>query len=143
MNERLFCEFLSGITEASAIAADLNGTKVTPDHWSHRTSANYRGLPISREFTVRPEHVIRLVDALSAGSLTSDQVTTALFCVEAAPDRFVWDTDTTEGDRVASAVFWLGTPEINYPLTPANLAKIRHYLETGENTLTTADTKAR
>lgn len=142
MNERLFCDFLSGDVEAPAIAADLDSTKVTPDSWSHRTSVNYRVLPISREFSVRPEHMIRLVDALLAGALTPDQVATALFCVEAAPDRFVWDTDTTEGDRVSNAVFWLGTPEINYPLTLANLSKIRHYLVTGQNTLTTFDTKA-
>lgn len=43
---------------------------------------------------------------------------------------------------MADAVFWLGSPETNYPLTPAVLAKVRHYLLTSENTLTLADTRS-
>jgi hypothetical protein len=56
------------------------------------------------------------------------------FCLEAS-DTFTWDTDTEPGNRVADAVFWLGTSEINFPLTSEVLAKIKQYVLTGENLL--------
>ena len=98
---------------------------------------------MSGEAHVRPEHLLRLVDALADGSLTAEQVGIACFLMEATSERFVWDVDTPDGARVADAVFWLGTPEVNYPLTGLVLSKIRRYLVTGENTLTTADAKVR
>ena len=61
--------------------------------------------------------------------------------LEGAFERFLRDGDTPDGERVSDALFWLGNPEINYPLTPAVLSKVRHYLVTGENTLTYEDTR--
>jgi len=73
----------------------------------------------------------------AAAELARDVVGTRV--ADEPPERWLWDTDTPDGERVAEALFWLGTPEISYPLTPPVPAKVRHYLLTGENTLGEAD----
>jgi hypothetical protein len=90
------------------------------------------------EFEVESRHLIRLVGAVADGTLALDLLGDLCFCMEVS-DRFVWDMDTTEGERVGDAIFWLGTPEVNYPLTDTVLDKIRHYLSTGEDTLNEQD----
>ncbi len=93
--------------------------------------------PLGRPREITPHQIERFIDSLEAGTLTTEHVAIACFLLNAGTRRFVWNTDTSEGERVADAIFWLGTPEINYPLTPDTLARIRTYLRTGENTLAT------
>ena len=73
----------------------------------------------------------RLVTALEGRDLSEEQAGIAAFLLEAG-ERFEWDTDTPDGSRVADVLFWLGVPQINYPLTQANLAAMSTYLRTGE-----------
>jgi hypothetical protein len=135
MKEVLLRMFFEAEATAAELSADLINTRSESEPQGFRSSANYSVEPMSRTFVVEPRHVLRLVDGLSEGGLTVEEIGTIVFCMEAAPDRWLWDTDTPSGERVADALFWLGTPEVNYPLTHPVLLKIRHYLETGENTL--------
>ena len=94
------------------------------------------------EFPVRANHIVKLIDDVLAKQISLPALDAVCFCLEAT-NHFVWDADTDEGKRVAAAVFWLGTPEINYPLTDDVLCKIRVYVESGNNALSVADTKQR
>jgi hypothetical protein len=142
MKEIVLRYFFEGHATADELALDLVGTRDGSEPPGFRSSANYAVLPMAAEFTVQPPHLLRLVDAALAGQLTPDDLGTICFVLEFS-DRFGWDGDTPDGERVSDAVFWLGMPEVNYPLTPAVLAKIRHYVVTGVDTLTPADAAVR
>jgi hypothetical protein len=139
MREIVLRHFLEGHATATELARDVAGTRVTDERPGFRSSANYRVEPMARTFEITTAHVVRLADAVASGALSLEDLGTIVFCLEMAPERWLWDADTPEGGRVSDALFWLGTPEINYPLTPAVLAKVRHYLLTGEATLGQAD----
>ena len=143
MKEIVVRDFFEGHATAREVANDLAGTRVAEEPPGFHSSGNYRVEPMASTFELAPEHVVRLVDAVTTGDLSADALDTLVFCLEAQPDRWLWDTDTPGGERVANALFWLGSPEINYPLTATVLAKIRHYLLTGENTLSDADVAVR
>jgi hypothetical protein len=136
VNEQLLVDFFRGAATAAELGVGLLGARVVPDSTSFRTSANYRVTPLLSPVEITPAYIDALVGALAACALTEEQVGIAVFLMEAQPDRFLWDTDTNDGERIADVVFWLSNPAINYPLTPANLAAFRHYLRTGEQPVT-------
>ena len=135
MTEQLLYDFLAGLASAEELGPALVAARIAPDTWRFRTSDNYRVEPLIRPREVTPRHIERFIDALETGALSNEHVAIACFLIQAGTGRFMWDTDTSEGERVADAIFWLGTPEINYPLTPDTLTRIRQYLHTGDNTL--------
>ena len=138
MRELLLRQFFEGRATAADLARDLVGTRGSAEPDGIRASAAYRIEPMTSTFHVAPAHLARLVDARLGRELSEADVATVCFCLEGvSAERFRWEAD--EGERVANALFWLGTPEINYPLTDVVLAKIRHYLLTGENALGPAD----
>ncbi len=140
MKEIVLRQFFEGHASASDLARDIVGTRDSSERFGFRSSANYAVLPMATEFTVEPAHLERVVAAVLARELTVEDLGTLCFVLEFS-ERFRWDADTPDGERVANAVFWLGTPEINYPLTERVLAKVGYYLATGEDTLTLADTQ--
>lgn len=134
MREVVLRLFFEGHATAAELARDLEGTRPEGEHWAFRASTNYRVEPMAVDFEIAPAHVVRVVDAALAGALTEDDLGTLCFALEFS-SRFWWDADTPPGARVSEAIFWLGMPQVNYPLTADVLTRIRHYLETGENTL--------
>jgi hypothetical protein len=98
--------------------------------------------PLASPFQLVPDHVASLIDATMNGSLSLDALAAVCFAIEAS-DTFEWDADTHDGDRVAKGLFLLSSPEVNYPLTPSVLAKIRRYVLTGEDTFTNEDLRIR
>ena len=138
MKEIVLQHFFEGHATVEELAAD------TVHAFDRRTDSGgtvfsqLHALPMNHEFAVRSEHVLRLVDAVLAEQLSLDALDAICFCLEAS-DSFTWDTDTADGERMAEALFWLGTPEVNYPLTRSVLDKVRHYLLTGEETFTRDD----
>jgi len=143
MKEVVLRHFFEGHATADELARDIVNTHTPGDPPGVRSSANYRVEPMAQTFNVTPAHVGRLVQAVESRALSPEDLGTIVFCLEMSPERWLWDTDTEDGERVADALFWLGTPEINYPLAAPVLAKVRHYLLTGENTLTDADAAPR
>lgn len=134
MHEQVLREYFSGSTSAAELRRDLEGALV-------RTSAHVTRHPIvdmSDDFEVRPEHLIRVCDAVLAGELAPDALAAIGFCLVAS-DCFFWDGDTPEDERVANAAYDWSAPEVNYALTLTTVAKFRHRLATGESTFTRAD----
>lgn len=141
MHEVVLKRFLLGEASSADLVADLVGLRAPGEPPGMRLSAHYHIVGLDEPFTLKPEHVLRLVDALLEGTLTGAQVGDIIFCIEARTESWEWSDEDESGERVANALFWLGTPEINYPLTPQNLAKIRSFLHTGVNSFTKADTR--
>jgi len=132
VDEQLLAGFLRGEVSAAELGPALLEARVHPDGPAFKTSANYRVVPLASPVQVGAAQVGRLVAAVESGQLTEDQAGIAAFLLESGLERFHWDTDTPDGERVAKVLFWLGMPAINYPLTPRNLAAMREYLRTGQ-----------
>jgi hypothetical protein len=94
------------------------------------------------EFTLRAAHLAALVDATLDGNLNLETLDAICAAIDVS-DGFDWDTDTREGERISRALLLLTSPDINYPLTPIVLRKIRRYLLTGEDTLSRSDLRRR
>ena len=93
---------------------------------------------MDEDFEVRAEHLIRLCDAVIDGTVEPWKLAAVGFCLLAS-DRFHWDGDAPDGERVADAASDWSAPEINYHLSAATAVKFRHRLATGEDTFTRAD----
>ena len=142
MKEDLIRRFFTGESSPVDLEADFPGTVTVQNPGKTPLVRHFHFQPMIGEFTVEPRHVIKLIDAALARELGLETLQTIAGWLDARPNlTFTWDGDGPEGERISDAVFWLGTPEINYPLTPEVLTKIRHYVLTGENLLTQRDTK--
>jgi hypothetical protein len=142
MKELTLRLFFEGKASAADLERDTSGSVERSVDGNGTQFGRHRITDMAGEFTVTTGHMLRLVDAVISGELSSDALDAVAFCLEAS-DRFIWDIEEDDGDRIADALSWLGTPAINYPLTPSVLEKIRHYLLTGEKTLTRADSRQR
>lgn len=142
MKEIVIRHFFEGHATAAELAADAAGAFDRHTDSSGTVFSQLRATPMDRDFEVTPDHILSLVDAVLVRAVDLEALDAITFCVEAS-DKFAWDTDTESGDRVARALFLLGSPEINYPLTDVVLRKIRHLLLTGEDTFERADERAR
>ena len=143
MKEVVLRQFFEGHATAAELDADATGMLIQDGPAGGPYVYRYRVLPMERTMELEPQHLIQLLDATSAGQLGVYNLEAICSWLEGACERFLRDVDTPDGERVGEALFWLGNPDINYPLTPAVLSKIRHYLATGENTLSRADTRVR
>lgn len=92
---------------------------------------------MSDDFHVAAHHLLRLCDAVFAAQIASACLQAIGFCLQAS-DSFFWDSDEPGGDRVSEVTADWSVPQINHALTPDNVRKWRHYLETGEYTLATS-----
>ena len=138
MKEIVIQHFFEEHATVEELAADAVGAFDRRSDSAGTVFSELRATPMNPHFLVETSHIIRLVDAVQAGKLDLDALDAICFCLEAS-DHFTWDTDTPDGERVANGLFWLGSPEVNYPLTPSVIGKIRHYLVTGEETFTRND----
>ena len=138
MREIVLRHFFDGRATAADLARDVSGSvdRSEPPGGPAVSRVRIRDMP--GEFPVEPRHVLQLLDAVDAGALDLDALDAICFCLEAS-DAFIRDADTREGERVARGLFLLGSPEVNYPLTPRVLAKVRHLLSTGEDTFDRTD----
>jgi hypothetical protein len=75
-------------------------------------------------------HLVRLLDDVINGKISLPAVDAVAFCLEAS-SRFTWSNDPPDAARIPEALFWLGTPEVNSPLTGPFLGRVRQYLLTG------------
>lgn len=140
MREIVLRHFLEGHASAAELDADVAGTLVNSGPADGPPEYHFRVQRMAEEFELGPQHLVRLIDASAAGGLRLEHLSVICDWLDGGAETLRWNGDTPEGERVADVVFWLGNPEINYPLRPEVLSKMRHYLATGENTLTVADT---
>ena len=130
MREDVLREYFAGARTAAELAHDIVGTVTSTDPGHGPVVRRFRVTRMASSSALVPEHILKLIDAVIAGELSLADLDAIAFALEAS-DQFEWDTDTSGGERVAHALFWLGSPEVNYPLTPAVLAKIRHHAPHG------------
>jgi hypothetical protein len=139
MKEAVIQAFFAGRASAQELAAAARGAF---EKWTNEAGtrfAHMRAIPGEKSFLVTPDHLVRVLEAVDDGALDLDALDAVCFAVEAS-DGFAWDADETEdGRRVAEALFILGSPEVNYPITPVVLRKVRHLLTTGESTFEEED----
>jgi hypothetical protein len=138
MREQILRDWLVGGVPTNDLLRDLEGTveQVSPPGVIP-VETQYRVTPMGEEFDVTAAHVTRVIDALLAGEIDLRALEPISFCLEMSDNLRC--EDNAEGDRALNVVSWLANPNINYALTPAVLNKMKHYLATGENTLTSAD----
>jgi hypothetical protein len=142
MKEDTVRRFFEGEYGPAHLEADFPGTVTREGPVQGPSVYRFHVEPMSIDFALEPSHIVKLIDAVLAEQLRPEILQITCEWLDTGSDSFLWDADTPEGARVAETLFWIGTPEINYPLTQAVLSKIRHYLLTGENLLTPADADA-
>jgi hypothetical protein len=130
--------FFEGEATAQELAADAAHAFDRHTDSAGTVFSQLKAEPSDRDSPVAARDIIKLVEATENGEISLDALDAICFCIEAS-DHFTWDTDTPDGERVSRSLFWLGTPEVNYPLTESVLAKVKHYLRTGEETFTRED----
>ena len=123
MHEDVLRTFLEGEASAAALARDLEGALV-PDGPS---VTRHPIVDMVGDFEVRPHHLIRVCDAVLGGAVKPGLLEAIGFCLVAS-DAFHWNRDSPEGGRVAEVAHDWASPEINYPLTAANVATWRRRL---------------
>lgn len=141
-SESTIAAFFRGEVDATMLDREWSGAfDESRDAAGAVVSRQLRTSKGTQEFAVTSAHCVRLVDAVLQSELSHEALDAVCFAVESS-DGFTWDADAADGERIARALFLLGTPEVNYPLCDRVLRKVRHYLATGEDQLTAADLKA-
>ena len=136
MREQTLRDFLVGDVTLAELMRDLQGAIVQTgqDTYQHPI------IDMAEGFTVRPEHLIRLCDAVLEGGLSASSLEPIGFCLLAS-DRFDW-ADAEGSEVIVETLNDWASPQANYPLTKTTVAKFRHRLLTGEDTFTKADTRS-
>lgn len=142
MRESVIRQFFEGHATAADLATDAEGAFERRVDGAGTVFSRLHATPMEGKLEVTPAHVIGLIDAVLDGTIDLDALDAIAFCLEAS-DTFSWDVDTEAGDRVSRALFLLGSPEVNFPLTPILLGKVRHLLLTGEETFDVSDHRPR
>jgi hypothetical protein len=142
MRESVLRDYLSGRVALTELLHDLEGTveQLMPPG-VRPVQTRYHIAPMDDEMQIDAGHLRKLIDAILGDELSLQQLDPISFCLEMS-SRF-HSNDTPEGDRVRMVVSWLANPDIDYRLTPDVLAKMKHYLATGEETFTAQDLAAR
>ena len=134
MHESVLRDYFAGKTDASALRADLSGAVVA----TGPRSSSQRIEDMTTDFALRPEHLIRLCDAVLSGELEPDDLQTIGFCLVAS-DHFSWDGDVPPGDVIAETVHDWSASEVNYRLTRDTVRKFRERHLTGRDLFTDED----
>lgn len=134
MHETVLSDFFLGRNDAGALQRDLvDAVKQTSaDVFTQYVT------PAEGTFEVKIEHLVRACDAVIQGDLHAHDLEKIGFCLVAS-DYFHWDSDTTEGERVAETVYDWSAPEVNYALTSETVQKFKERLLTGKSSFTQAD----
>jgi len=126
MHEQTLREFFEGMVPARALASDLSGSLKTNGNVTRHAIVDMDG-----EFAVRPDHLIRVCDAVIQGEIAPEHLRAIGFCLQTS-DAFFWNGSDGGGERVANVTADWSAPEINFQLTVANASAWRRYLAGGE-----------
>ena len=119
MHEEILARFFEGEISGKELADDLEGSERRLSDVATVTRVEDTG----EGFTVTRDMAIRLCDSFLNGELEASALATLGFALMAS-DRFTWDAADILGDVIAD---W-SCPEINYPLTVANVSRCRAWL---------------
>jgi hypothetical protein len=79
------------------------------------------------EFNIELVHLISICDDVLNGRMRPATVNLLSFIIIGS-DYFNWDSETTDGERIATVLFEWNNETINYPLTMSNFIQWRKYL---------------
>ena len=133
MREEILKQFFIGEVGPQVLAADLVDSMIAKEDITKHPIEDMK-----ESFQLRPEHLIRLCDAVLNGEIKPQHLQSVGFCIVAS-DNFEYDTDTTEGNLVGETLLDWSAPIINYPLTKRNVERFRQRLVTGEDPFTLSD----
>ena len=120
MNESTVAAFLTGDIDAERLSSEVRGSerKVDPITTTVKVSE------MKSEFAITRTMNLRLCDAVSNGQLQGEVIRTVAFLIISS-DHLTWGDDELLGE-----IIWdWSCPEVNYPLTPENMARCRKWLE--------------
>jgi hypothetical protein len=134
MHESVLRDYFLGRIDESRLSDDLAGSVVQTSHdvFTHYVDQ------MDGDFQVDPIHLVKVCDAVLSGDLSPDSLELIGYCLVTS-DQFFWQQESKQGNLVAETSYDWSSPEINYPLTLANVAKFRDRLLTGNDTFTKAD----
>lgn len=132
MREQVLRDFFLGALSAGDLRDDLAGALVP----ASRQVTHHPITDMDVDFEVRAVHLEALCTAVVDGDLEPWMLEPIGFALVAS-DRFWWDGDAVDGQRVAEAAYDWASPVVNYALTRETAARFRHRLRTG--TFTRAD----
>jgi len=121
MREQVLRDFFEGRSSAAELERDVAGS-------TKRTGPKASIVSIEdmdSDFVVTADMAVRLCEAVLRGELLPDALHTIGFALMAS-DRFQWDGDDDE--VLASVIADWSCPEVNYPLTLANVQRFRAWL---------------
>jgi len=135
MREQILKQFFAEKVGAKVLAEDLVDSMITTGDVTKHPIEEMR-----ESFQVRPEHLVRLCDAVLCDDIKPQYLQAIGFCIVAS-DNFEYDTDIAEGNLVGETVLDWSAPIINYPLTKKNVEKFRQRLVTGEDCFPLGDAR--
>jgi len=123
VHEDVLRQFFEGGASAADLAHDLEGALVAdgPSVTRHPI------VDMVGAFEVQPHHLVRVCEAVLDGAIQPALLEAIGFCLVAS-DAFHWDSDSSDGGRVADVAYAWSAPEINYPLTHPNVGAWRRRL---------------
>jgi hypothetical protein len=133
MHESVLRDYFLGRIDESQLNDDLAGPIVQTSYDVFTYYVN----PMDGRFQVDPSHLVKLCDAVLGGLLNAEHLEVIGYCLVVSEHFFSETSDV--GDVVSDTAFDWASPEMNYALTPPNIAKFRHRLLTGNSTFTFAD----
>ena len=122
MHEEVLRDFFEGKITAAKLAADVAGST---DERAGKMVSKVFIADMDAEFTVTAAMAISLCDAVLNGELPADALRTIGFALMAS-DKFKWDGN--EDEVLAEVIADWSAPEINYALTPENVARFSAWL---------------
>jgi hypothetical protein len=122
VREATLRDFLHGTGSAERLATEVRDA-VEPLSGSSRR-VHIEDLPADEEVTITAEMLVRLCDAVLAGTLPDSALEIIAFAVLAS-DHLHWSEDD---DLVGRVLYVWATPEINWELTSSNMRMFRDWL---------------
>lgn len=124
MNESTIAAFLAGDIDADRLASEVRNSEREVDPITTAVTVSEMG----SEFAITRAMALRLCDAVSNGQLQGEVIRTVAFLIISS-DHLTWGDDELLGE-----IIWdWSCPEVNYPLTPENMALCRKWLEGTES----------
>jgi hypothetical protein len=119
MNESTIAAFLAGDIDADRLALEVRNSEREVDPITTAVTVS----EMKSEFAITRTMALQLCDAVSNGTLRGEVLRTVAFVIISS-DHLTWGEDEVLGE-----IIWdWSCPEVNYPLTPENMARCRKWL---------------
>lgn len=134
MTELAIREYWEGNLSLEDFAEQLSHCRVTSEEDSTHILVEMADSD-KPEFIVTREHLVTLCDdVVRKKNLRQEDLNTIAYVLILSA-HYSWYGNTEDGEIVATTIFDWDSPEINFPLSNANIKRWKTYLITGKNDL--------